>query len=101
MSDTDTDTDTDIYGDYEVAVVGGGPAGLTAALYATRLGHDTVVLDRGGGRAAMMQDTHNVIGVTEDVSGVEFLQTAREQVQSYGATHRRAFVSGLDRTAND
>jgi thioredoxin reductase (NADPH) len=97
MSDTDTDTD----GDYEVAVVGGGPAGLTAALYATRLGHDTVVLDRGGGRAAMMQDTHNVIGVTEDVSGVEFLQTAREQVQSYGATHRRAFVSGLDRTAND
>ncbi|WP_338739559.1 NAD(P)/FAD-dependent oxidoreductase [Haloplanus salilacus] len=93
MSDIDTDYDYD----YDVAVVGGGPAGLTAALYATRLGHDTVVLDRGGGRAAMMQDTHNVIGVTEDVSGVEFLATAREQVQSYGATYRRAFVSGLDR----
>jgi thioredoxin reductase (NADPH) len=95
--DSMSDTDTDIDGDYQVAVVGGGPAGLTAALYATRLGHDTVVLDRGGGRAAMMQDTHNVIGVTEDVSGVEFLQTAREQIQSYGATYRRAFVSGLNR----
>jgi thioredoxin reductase (NADPH) len=83
--------------DYDVAVVGGGPAGLTAALYATRLGLDAVLVDRGGGRAAMMQDTHNVIGVTEDVSGVEFLQTAREQVQAYGATHHRGFVSGLER----
>jgi thioredoxin reductase len=36
--------------DYEVAVVGGGPGGLTAALYTTRLGHDTAVIDRGGGR---------------------------------------------------
>ena len=90
-----TDTETDH--DYDVAVVGGGPAGLTAALYTTRLGLDTVILDRGGGRAAMMQDTHNVIGTTEDVSGVEFLQTAREQVESYGATHRREFVDGIDR----
>ena len=57
--------------EYQVTVVGGGPAGLTAALYATRLGHDTAVIGRGGGRAAMMADTHNVIGVTEDVSGVE------------------------------
>ena len=59
--------------EYDVVVVGGGPAGLTAALYATRLGLDTALVDRGGGRAAMMQDTHNVIGVTEDVSGGEFL----------------------------
>ncbi|MFD1633882.1 NAD(P)/FAD-dependent oxidoreductase [Haloplanus ruber] len=87
--------------DYDVAVVGGGPAGLTAALYATRLGLDTVLVDRGGGRAAMMQDTHNVIGVTEDVSGGEFLQTAREQVQAYGATFHRGFVSGIDRRDDD
>ncbi|PSP51410.1 thioredoxin-disulfide reductase [Halobacteriales archaeon QH_7_68_42] len=55
---------------YDVVVVGGGPAGLTTALYTTRLGQDTAVVDRGGGRAAMMADTHNVIGVTEEVSGV-------------------------------
>ena len=78
--------------DYDVVVVGGGPAGLTAALYTTRLGLATAVFDRGGGRAAMMQDTHNVIGVTEGTSGNEFLQTAREQVESYGADYERAFV---------
>ena len=92
MTDSDTATDA-----YDVAVVGGGPAGLTAALYTTRLGLDTVIVNRGGGRAAMMRDTHNVIGVTEDVSGVEFLQTAQEQVQAYGATYRRGYVSDIDR----
>jgi thioredoxin reductase (NADPH) len=83
---------TDERFDYDVAVAGGGPAGLTAALYTTRLGLDTVVVNRGGGRAAMMTDTHNVVGVTEAVSGNEFLQTAREQVESYGADYRRGFV---------
>jgi len=78
--------------DVDVAVVGGGPAGLTAALYTTRLGLDTLVIDRGGGRAAMMLDTHNVIGVREDVSGNEFLATAREQVEEYGGAFRRGFV---------
>jgi thioredoxin reductase (NADPH) len=85
---------------YEVAVVGGGPAGLTAAMYAVRLGHDTVVVDRGGGRAAMMQDTHNVIGVTEDVSGPEFLRTAIDQVTGYGADHVQEYVSHATRTAD-
>ena len=82
--------------DYDVTVVGGGPAGLTAALYATRLGLDTAVVSRGGGRAAMMRDTHNVIGVTEDTTGVEFLRTAEEQVREYGADYHRAFVDDAE-----
>jgi thioredoxin reductase (NADPH) len=88
---------TDDRFDFDVAVAGGGPAGLTSALYTTRLGLDTVVVNRGGGRAAMMTDTHNVIGVTEDVSGNEFLATAREQVESYGAEYRRGFVEDVRR----
>jgi thioredoxin reductase (NADPH) len=84
--------------EYDIAVVGGGPAGLTTALYGARLGHETVLIDRGGGRAAMMADTHNVIGVTEDVSGNEFLATGREQVQSYGGTFERGFVTDVERT---
>ena len=84
--------------EYEVTVVGGGPAGLTAALYTTRLGHDTAVINRGGGRAAMMLDTHNVVGVTEDVTGNEFLQTAVEQVKQYGAAYHRDFVTDVERT---
>ncbi|SDF99643.1 thioredoxin reductase (NADPH) [Halorubrum xinjiangense] len=87
--------------EYEIAVVGGGPAGLTTALYGARLGHETVLIDRGGGRAAMMADTHNVIGVTEEVSGNELLATGREQVQSYGGTFERGFVTDVVRTDDD
>jgi thioredoxin reductase (NADPH) len=90
-------SETDAPAEYEVAVVGGGPAGLTSALYTTRLGHDTVLIDRGGGRAAMMLDTHNVIGVPESVSGNEFLQTAREQVEAYGADFHRDLVTDVER----
>ena len=79
--------------EYQVTVVGGGPAGLTTALYTTRLGHDTALVDRGGGRAAMMADTHNVIGITEEVSGNELLATGREQVESYGGAFERGFVT--------
>ncbi|MDJ1431463.1 NAD(P)/FAD-dependent oxidoreductase [Halostagnicola sp. A-GB9-2] len=82
---------------YEIVVVGGGPAGLTTALYGARLGHETAVFDRGGGRAAMMQETHNVIGIPESVSGNEFLETARDQLRSYGGEYRRAFVTGIER----
>jgi thioredoxin reductase (NADPH) len=84
--------------EYQVTVVGGGPAGLTTALYTTRLGHDTALVDRGGGRAAMMADTHNVIGVTEETHGKEFLQTGLEQVKTYGGDHFRDFVDSAERT---
>ena len=86
------------YEDYEVVIVGGGPAGLTAALYTTRLGHDAAVINRGGGRAAMMRETHNVIGVPESVSGNEFLATAVDQLESYGTAYHRDFVSDVART---
>ena len=96
MSETNGADGSSAVESYEVAVVGGGPAGLSAALYTTRLGHDTVVIDRGGGRAAMMLDTHNVIGVTEDVSGNEFLGTATEQVTEYGGSVVRDLVTEVD-----
>ena len=89
-------TKTDERQEYEVVVVGGGPAGLQTALYTTRLGHDTALVDRGGGRAAMMLDTHNVIGVTEDQSGNEFLGTARTQLQEYGTDIFRDLVSDAE-----
>jgi len=70
--------------EYEVVVVGGGPAGMTAALYSTRLGHETAVVSRGGGRAAMMKEVHNLLGVTEETSGMAFLQIGTEQLEDYG-----------------
>ena len=83
---------------YDVVVVGGGPGGLTTALYTTRLDHDTALVDRGGGRAAMMLETHNVIGVPEDVSGTEFLRTAVDQLEGYGTDVYRDTVTGVSRT---
>lgn len=72
---------------HEVVVVGGGPAGLTTAIYTTRLSHDTAIITRGGGRASLMWNTHNVIGITEDTSGNEFLEIAATQLEEYGAKY--------------
>jgi len=81
--------------EYEVVVVGGGPAGLSAALYSVRLGHETALVDRGGGRAAMMQDVHNLVGTTEDASGMDLLQIGQDQLADYGCdVHRDRIGSG-------
>jgi thioredoxin reductase (NADPH) len=83
--------------EYEVVVVGGGPAGLTAALYSTRLGHQTALVDRGGGRAAMMQDVHNLIGVREEQSGNEFLSVGKDQLEEYGCDLHRDMIASCSR----
>ena len=87
--------------EYEVVVVGGGPAGMTAALYSTRLGHTTAVVSRGGGRAAMMKEVHNLLGVTEETSGMAFLQIGTEQLEDYGCTIHRDMVSSCAREDDD
>ncbi|MDY6819283.1 MAG: NAD(P)/FAD-dependent oxidoreductase [Halobacteriales archaeon] len=86
--------------EYEVVVIGGGPAGMTAALYSTRLGHATALVDRGGGRAAMMADVHNLIGTTEETSGKEFLGIGREQLEEYGCEVHRDFITSGGQTAD-
>lgn len=87
--------------EYEVVVVGGGPAGMTAALYSTRLGHRTAVVSRGGGRAAMMQDVHNLLGVTEETSGREYLGIGQEQLEEYGCDIYNDMVTSCSRVSKD
>lgn len=101
MTETNTSADVSETSQYEVVVVGGGPGGLSTALYTTRLNHDTALVDRGGGRAAMMMDTHNVIGVTEEVSGVEFLKTAKEQLDHYGTDLYQDVVTKVEPLEGD
>lgn len=84
--------------EYQVVVVGGGPAGQTAALYSNRLGHRSALIDRGGGRAAMVQDVHNLIGVTEETSGNEYLGVGKEQLEGYGCDLYRDLVTSCERT---
>jgi len=87
--------------EYEVVVVGGGPAGLSTALYSVRLGHQTALVDRGGGRAAMMKDVHNLVGTTEETSGMELLQIGKEQLEEYGCTVLSDRIGSAGRTDDD
>ena len=86
---------------YDVVVVGGGPAGQTAALYSTRLGHRTALVDRGGGRAAMMQEVHNLIGTREETSGNELLGVGKEQLEEYGCDLHRDVIASCNREGDD
>jgi thioredoxin reductase (NADPH) len=87
--------------EYEVVVVGGGPAGMTAALYSTRLGHKTAVVNRGGGRAAMMQEVHNLLGVTEETSGPELLGIGQEQLEGYGCEIHRDMITSCAQSESE
>ena len=70
-----------------VAIVGGGPAGLSAALFARKNGLDAVVFDTDG---TWMHKAHlfNYLGIGS-VGGSEFLETARQQVDSFGVERRQ------------
>ena len=86
---------------YEVVVVGGGPAGLTTALYATRLGHRTAVVNRSGGRYASVVSVHNLLGVSEDASGEDVTEVAIDQLDEYGVDFYEDDVNAVERADAD
>jgi thioredoxin reductase (NADPH) len=83
--------------DYDCLVVGGGPAGLTAAIYLTRYHLKLKVVDAGKSRASWIPCTHNHAGFPGGISGKELLSRMREQAQMYGASIETARVTRLDR----
>jgi thioredoxin reductase (NADPH) len=71
---------------YDLIVVGGGPAGLTAAIYTGREAIDTLVIERAafGGQAAGTEQLENMPGFPEGVAGIDFSQRLRRQAERFG-----------------
>lgn len=79
----------------DVIIIGGGPAGLSAALYTARAGLDTHVIYRDKGSLERAEKVENYMGFPGGISGHELLAAGREQARLLGATLTEAEVTGL------
>lgn len=81
----------------DVAIVGAGPAGLTAALYLARFRRDTVVIDDGQSRARLIPLSHNFPGFPQGVTGEGLLARLHEELQPYAVRFEDGRASALCR----
>ena len=80
----------------DVVVVGGGPAGLTAATYLGRFLRSCVVLDAGDSRAKWIPESDNCPGFPNGVAGVELLRRMKAQALEFGARFESAQVDRIE-----
>lgn len=78
-------------------VIGGGPGGLTAAIYLARFLRDFLVVDADASRAAWIPLSHNHAGFPDGIPGPELLDRMRRQAERYGARIVRGEVRSLER----
>ena len=84
----------------DCAIIGGGPAGLTAGMYATRGGLENVVMfEKGmpGGQITQSSEIENYPGVTGEVSGMEFMMPWPAQCQKFGLKHEMVAVTRVSK----
>ena len=82
----------------DLAIIGGGPAGLTAGLYTTRIGLKNVVMfEMGmpGGQITSSSEVENYPGQTQIVSGMDLMATWPEQCQRFGLKHEMAQIETI------
>ena len=85
---------------YDMLIIGGGPGGYTAALYAARAGLSVMVLEKlsAGGQMAQTHQIDNYPGFARGVDGFELAMQMQEQAQRFGAETEYAEVYGLELT---
>jgi thioredoxin reductase (NADPH) len=82
--------------DLDCLIVGGGPAGLTAAIYLSRFRRNVLLVDSGHSRAALIPKTHNYPGFSHGISGGDLLMELWAQADRCGAALERGTVERLD-----
>lgn len=87
----------------DLAIIGGGPAGLTAGLYATRGGLENVVMfEMGmpGGQITQSSEIENYPGVAEVVTGIELMEKWPQQCQRFGLKHEMLEVKSIKKSGD-
>lgn len=80
---------------FDAVVIGGGPAGLTAATYLRRFNRSCVVLDSGDSRARWIPESNNCPGFPQGISGVELLRKMKEQAALFDTKFELALVDSI------
>lgn len=85
--------------EYDVTIIGGGPAGLTAGLYAARAGLKSLLVEQGifGGQIVNARLVENYPGFPEGISGAELGEYMRQQATKYGLETLTTEVTGVKR----
>ena len=83
---------------YDTIIIGGGPAGYTAAMYAARGGLDTVLIERmsAGGQMALTGDIDNYPGFEEGIDGFTLGMKMQQGAERFGAVTEYAEVNSVD-----
>jgi thioredoxin reductase (NADPH) len=87
----------------DCAIIGGGPAGLTAGLYTTRGGLENVTMfEKGmpGGQITNSSEIENYPGVTGEISGMDFMMPWPEQCQKFGLKHEMVNVTKVSKNGD-
>lgn len=82
---------------YDCLIIGGGPAGLTAAIYLARFHLSMKLVDAGDSRAGWIPTSHNHAGYPGGINGQELLRLMREQAIIYGTSVEQGHVTRLER----
>jgi thioredoxin reductase (NADPH) len=86
---------------WDSLIVGGGIAGLQAAIQLGRYGHRVLVIDAGYGRSTLCRSYHNILGWPEGISGNELRTLGRRQAESLGVEFVRDEVIEAKANANE